>query len=95
MRPTIITTLLIATTTSACTAGLECGEGTREEDGLCVPDHTHDTDANNETNTETNTDLDGDGVAADEDCDDDAHGAEGPFIDTEASRRPAGTPGLV
>ncbi len=67
-----------------CSCGepeLNCGPGTVEKDGSCVPaddtgesdtdtDTDADTDTDSDTDTDVPTDADGDGYAADQDCDD-------------------------
>jgi len=65
-----------------CSCGeppLDCGPGTVEKDGSCVPaddtgESDADTDADTDTDTDTDTDIqddaDNDGYPADEDCDD-------------------------
>ena len=44
---------------SGCTDNkITCGEGTHEENGLCMPDDLSDTDSDTDTDTDTDTDID-------------------------------------
>ena len=59
-------------------SGLECGEGTHEEDGSCVPDENADTDTDTDTDIDdtgesSSPDHDGDGFTVEDgDCDDES-----------------------
>ncbi|MDP6078012.1 MAG: putative metal-binding motif-containing protein, partial [Acidimicrobiales bacterium] len=58
---------------ASCGGGSNCGEGTHDENGTCVPDEESDADADadSDADADADTDEDGDGVSVEDgDCDD-------------------------
>ena len=43
---------------AACTGGSECGEGTHDEDGVCVADEESDADTDADSDSDTDSDSD-------------------------------------
>jgi hypothetical protein len=86
VRALLASSIALSLLLTACgEEGLNCGPGTVEKDGSCVPapdtgesdadtdadaDSDSDADADSDTDTDVPVDADGDGYPADQDCDD-------------------------